>query len=82
MLNVSTTAVSKRGRAVIPAEIRNRHLIATGCRLAWLDDGQRIVVVPVPAEPLRALRGRGRGEGLVEALLAARRVDRELERSA
>lgn len=82
MLNVSVTAVSTHGRTVIPAEIRNRHHIATGCRLAWLDDGRRIIVVPVPTEPLRALRGRGRGEGLVDALLAARRKDRMRERSS
>lgn len=82
MTNASTTAVSKRGQTVIPAEIRKRYRIATGDRLVWLDDGERIIVVPIPVEPLRALRGRGRGEGLVEALLAARQKDRERERSA
>lgn len=82
MTNTSTTAVSKRGQTVIPAEIRKRYHIGTGDRLVWLDDGERIIVVPIPADALRALRGRGRGENLVEALLAARRSDRERERSA
>jgi hypothetical protein len=31
----------------------------------------------VPADPLRALRGRGKGEGLTRKLLKARREDRE-----
>jgi hypothetical protein len=35
--------------------------------------------VPVPADPLQALYGRGRGEGLLDKLLAERRRDRERE---
>ncbi|MHB0877355.1 MAG: AbrB/MazE/SpoVT family DNA-binding domain-containing protein [Anaerolineae bacterium] len=69
------TTVTKRGQTVVPAEIRKRHGIATGQRLVWLDDGRTIKVVPVPADPLRALRGRGRGERLGEKLLADRQED-------
>lgn len=70
-----TTSVTRRGQTVIPAEIRKRHHIMEGDRLAWLDDGQTIKVIPVPADPIQALRGRGRGERLVERLLDARRED-------
>jgi bifunctional DNA-binding transcriptional regulator/antitoxin component of YhaV-PrlF toxin-antitoxin module len=73
------TAVTKRWQTVIPAQIRKRHLICQGARLVWLDDGETIRVVPVPADPLRALRGRGRGEKLVDRLLASRREDRNRE---
>jgi len=71
------TAVTKRGQTVIPALIRKRYRIQEGDHLVWLDDGQTIRVVPVPADPIRALRGSGRGEGLVEKLLAARDEDRQ-----
>jgi AbrB family looped-hinge helix DNA binding protein len=71
------TAVTKRGQTVIPAPIRRRYRIQEGDYLAWLDDGQTIRVIPIPADPLRALRGCGRGERLVERLLASRREDRE-----
>jgi AbrB family looped-hinge helix DNA binding protein len=71
------TAVTKRGQTVIPAAIRKRYQIQAGDRLVWLDDGATIRVVPVPADPVRALRGCGRGEGLVERLLATRREDRD-----
>jgi AbrB family looped-hinge helix DNA binding protein len=70
------TAVTKRGQTVIPAAIRKRYHIQEGDRLVWLDDGQTIRVVPVPADPIRALRGSGRGERLLERLLATRREDR------
>jgi len=70
------TTVTKRGQTVVPAEIRRRHGIGAGQRLVWLDDGRTIKVVPVPADPLKALRGRGRGERLGEKLLADRQEDK------
>jgi AbrB family looped-hinge helix DNA binding protein len=73
------TAVTRRGQTVIPAAIRKRHQIREGDRLVWLDDGETIKVVVVPANPLQALRGRGRGERLVERLLDERRAERERE---
>lgn len=73
------TAVTQRGQTVIPASIRKRYKIQAGDRLVWLDDGQTIKVVPVPADAIRALRGSGRGERLVERLLTARAEDRRRE---
>lgn len=73
------TAVTKRGQTVIPASIRKRYHIDMGGHLVWLDDGETIRVVPVPKDPLQALRGCGRGQGLTERLLAERQADRERE---
>ncbi len=73
------TAVSKRGQTVVPAAIRKRYHMDCGVRLVWLDDGETIRIVPVPADPLGALRGRGRGERLTERLLAERSQDRDRE---
>ena len=71
------TAITKRGQTVIPAAIRKRYQIQEGDHLVWLDDGETIKVVVVPANALQALRGRGRGERLVERLLEERRAERE-----
>ena len=70
------TAVTKRGQTVIPALIRKRYRIEEGDSLVWIDDGTSIRVVPVARDPIRALRGRGRGERLVDRLLASRAEDR------
>lgn len=74
------TTVSKRGQTVIPAAIRRRYGIEEGSKLAWLDDGEGIHVIPVPPDPVAALYGRGRGERLVEKLLAERRAEAARER--
>lgn len=73
------TAVTKRGQTVIPAAIRHRHRIREGDRLAWIDDGETIRVVPVPADAVAALEGSGAGEDLVAQLLAERRRDTQHE---
>ncbi len=74
------TAVTKRGQTVIPAAIRKRYHIQAGDSLVWLDDGATIRVVPVAHDPIQTLRGSGRGEHLVESLLAVRAEDRTHDR--
>jgi AbrB family looped-hinge helix DNA binding protein len=69
------TAITRRGQTVIPAPIRLRYQIKAGDHLVWLDDGEAIRVVVVPADPLGALRGSGRGERLVERLLKSRKEE-------
>ncbi len=74
------TAVMKRGQTVIPAPIRKRYQIQEGDYLVWIDDGEMIRVIPISRDPIRALRGSGQGERLVERLLAARQEDRSHDR--
>ncbi len=77
MRKTPDTAVTRRGQTVIPAVIRRRHGIQEGDRVVWLDDGSTIRVIPLPSDPIAALRGSGRGEGLVQELLAERTRDRK-----
>ena len=79
MRYIMQTAVTKRGQTVIPAAIRKRYHIDTGVQLVWLDDGENIRIVPVPADPVQALRGRARGKRITEHLLAERKKDKILE---
>jgi AbrB family looped-hinge helix DNA binding protein len=71
------TSVTKKGQTNIPAAIRKRHHIKEGDRLVWLDDGEVIRVVPVPADPISALQGSGKGAKLLGRLLQSRHEDRE-----
>jgi bifunctional DNA-binding transcriptional regulator/antitoxin component of YhaV-PrlF toxin-antitoxin module len=76
-----TTTVSSRGQTVIPAEIRQRHALTEQSRLAWIDDGQTIRVVPLPAQGNKYGRGIAKDLNLSEALLAERARERKRERS-
>ncbi len=73
------STLSERGQTVVPAELRRRYDMGPGTELEWVDTGHGLLVVPIPADPLQALFGRGRGEGLLAKLLAERRRDRARE---
>jgi bifunctional DNA-binding transcriptional regulator/antitoxin component of YhaV-PrlF toxin-antitoxin module len=60
------TKVLKRGLTVIPEPIRKKYNIRAGDRLLWMDDRETIKVTPLTTDPIKALRGIGRGEGLME----------------
>ncbi|MEA3439976.1 MAG: AbrB/MazE/SpoVT family DNA-binding domain-containing protein [Chloroflexota bacterium] len=73
------TKITKRGQTVVPAPIRKRYGIQEGDLLVWLDDGETIKVIPIPSDPVEALRGSGEGENLLAALLLSRAEERERE---
>jgi AbrB family looped-hinge helix DNA binding protein len=73
------TRVTKRAQTSVPSSIRKRYGIGEGDMLEWVDDGQVIRIIPLPADPIRALRGRARGEDLVQRLLTAREEDAQLD---
>ncbi len=74
------TTLSKRGQTVVPAAIRKRYHIQEGDSLVWIDDGETLKVIPIPSDPVRALKGIARGEKLVNELLKYRREERARER--
>jgi AbrB family looped-hinge helix DNA binding protein len=73
------TVVSRRGQTVVPAAIRTKYKIKDGDQLVWIDDGKVIRVIPIPADPIKALRGSGKGQNLTAKLLRERRKERARE---
>jgi AbrB family looped-hinge helix DNA binding protein len=73
------TTVTKRAQTVVPAKLRKRYGIKGGDFLEWIDDGKVIKVIPIPGDPIKALRGSARGEKLVKRLWESRQEDREHE---
>lgn len=73
------TKVSVRGQTVIPQEIREQLGITPKTKLAWSVRDGVIIVVPIPEDPVRAMKGILKGRGSVQELLAERRADREKE---
>ncbi|MBF0386686.1 MAG: AbrB/MazE/SpoVT family DNA-binding domain-containing protein [Candidatus Omnitrophica bacterium] len=71
-----TSTISVRGQTVVPTIIRKRYNITPKTRLEWLDDGHSITVVPIPSDPITALRGFLKGTDLSPALLKYRAEER------
>ncbi len=71
--------ITKKGQVVIPVALRKRYKIETGTRMMWIDTGTIIKVIPIPKDPIGALRGCSEGEELTKGLLKIRREDKDLE---
>ena len=69
------TVVTKRGQTVIPASLRRKYGIGGGTRLEWIDTGETLKVVPIPADVIQELRGAAAGEALTQKLLEERERD-------
>lgn len=70
------STVTVRGQTAIPVAIRRRYNIRAKTKLEWLDDGHSISVVPIPENPIKALKGRYRDTDFLSALLKSRQEER------
>ncbi len=72
--------MDSRGRIVIPASVR-RALGITERTLVHVrvnERGRRIILTPITREYVDCLRGKYRGKGLLKALMAEKKREREL----
>lgn len=72
------TTVSRRGQTAVPAEICKKYHIRAGQKIAWLDLGNMVTILPMPQNPIKSFRGSSKG--LLKTLLAERKKEREKER--
>jgi AbrB family looped-hinge helix DNA binding protein len=70
------TKVTERGQVSIPAAIRRRLRIAPNTLLEWIVEGTTVRVIPIPDDPIAALRGSGK-RGAVGRLLKDRGRERK-----
>jgi bifunctional DNA-binding transcriptional regulator/antitoxin component of YhaV-PrlF toxin-antitoxin module len=71
------STVTVRGQTSIPAAIRRRYNINHKTKLEWIDDGNTITVLPIPKDPIKALKGRFEDTNLLQALLRSRKEERK-----
>ncbi len=80
---MKTVTVSQKGWIVIPEDIRERYGMHPGTRVALVEYGGGISLVPLPDDPIEAAQGflkRGPNERpLTEELLEEHRRERERE---
>lgn len=73
--------VSAKGWVVIPKELRKKYGLKPGSLVNFVDWGENIAVMPIPENPVAALRGMLTASGTsgTEELLRERALDRERE---
>ncbi|MFZ2197115.1 MAG: AbrB/MazE/SpoVT family DNA-binding domain-containing protein [Thermodesulfovibrionales bacterium] len=73
MTIVTTT---EKGQVVIPADIRKRHHIAKGTKLAIFEKGNEIIIRPLLREPVKDARGFFKeGKSALQALMTDRKEE-------
>ncbi len=72
------TSVTRKGQTVVPAPLRKKFNIGPNSQLVWSTDGNVIEVTPLPANPIKALRGFSEKHPLRKVLLRRRREDKAL----
>ena len=76
---METTATSK-GQIVIPSSIRRKFGITAGTRIQInvSDDESEIILTPITREYVHGLRGKLKGKGLMKALMAEKKMEKQL----
>jgi AbrB family looped-hinge helix DNA binding protein len=76
-----TSGVYERGQTVIPKQVRDALAIEHGTRLRWEVHEGVIHVIPIPKNPIEALRGALKASGYTfEKFMQERNEDRARER--
>jgi AbrB family looped-hinge helix DNA binding protein len=73
------TSVTRKGQTVVPAALRKKFNIVANSQLVWSTNGNVIEVTPLPADPVKALRGFSEKHPLRKLLLRKRQEDKALE---
>jgi AbrB family looped-hinge helix DNA binding protein len=74
------TYMTVKGQIVIPAKVRRRFGIKEGTRLQVDVDekAHKIILTPITSEYIQSMQGRYRGKGLLKALAAEKKREKEL----
>lgn len=74
------TYMTVKGQIVIPSKVRRRFGMKEGTRVQVdVDEGaHRIILTPITREYIEGLRGRYQGKGLLKALAAEKKREREI----
>lgn len=67
---------TEKGQVVIPADIRKRHKIAKGTKLAIFEKDNEIIIKPLFKKPVKDARGAFKGgKSALRALIADRKEE-------
>ena len=74
------TIATSKGQVVIPSKIRRQLGIKEGTHLQIdVDERNRLILTPVTREYVHSLRGKYKGKGLMKALMADKKREKEIK---
>jgi AbrB family looped-hinge helix DNA binding protein len=75
-MTMTIVTTTEKGQVVIPADIRKRHRISKGTKLAIFEKGGEIVLRPLLREPVKDARGFFKeGKSALRALVMDRKEE-------
>lgn len=78
---MAQATVSAKGSIVIPQEMRERYGIRPASRVEVLDIGGRVMILPIPKDPIQAFRGSLKFKGsALKTIRQFRREELQMER--
>ena len=76
------TVLSSKGQVVLPVELMEKRKIIPGSRFAVKETPYGFLLVPIPKDPIKALRGIAKGMGITyEEIKEMRRRDDKHDRA-
>jgi len=67
--------LNEKGQVTIPAKIRRRKSLKKGMRVALMEIGERLEIVPMPADVIQGLVGLGKNLPSIEEIEAEADVE-------
>jgi AbrB family looped-hinge helix DNA binding protein len=78
-MKAKVSTVTTKGQLVIPSKLRRKYSIKEGTQVAFLEEGNRLVLQPLTMEFIHSLRGSLKGEpSALKFLLEDRKQERNL----
>ncbi len=71
--------VSVRGQVSIPAQIRRELNIKPNSEIEWIEQKGKVILLPIPENPIKAFRGKGGKKYSTADLMSDRKQERENE---
>jgi len=78
-VRAEVTVVTTKGQLVVPSRLRRKYGLRRGTRVAFVEEGKKLVLQPLTPEYVRAQRGSLAGKpSALEIVLEDRRRERDL----
>jgi AbrB family looped-hinge helix DNA binding protein len=72
-MNHNQSTVSSKGQLIIPARLRKKYSIRKGTKVAFVEDGHRLILQPITNDFIQRIRGSLKGGPSLMAILRKER---------